>query len=156
MPTTSAILQARVSSSRLPGKVLKPILGRAMLLHQLDRVRRAGSLDDLVVATSTESGDDAIETMCAAEGIRCFRGSLNDVLDRFYQAALPFNPDYIVRLTGDCPLADPELIDRVVNFLITGGFDIAGAAPTFPDGLDVEAMRFSILETAWREATLPS
>ena len=156
MPTTVAILQARVSSSRRPGKVLKPILGRAMLLHQLDRVRRARSLDDLVVATSTESSDDALETMCAAEGIRCFRGSLNDVLDRFYQAALPLTPDYIVRLTGDCPVADPELIDRVVALLIAEQLDIAGAAPTFPDGLDVEAMRFSILETAWREATLPS
>ncbi len=155
-PRVLAILQARVSSSRLPEKVLKPILGRAMLLHQLDRVRRARSIDDLVVATSNESSDDAIETMCAAEGVRCFRGSLNDVLDRFYQAALPVHPDYIVRLTGDCPLADPELIDRVVDFLVTSGIDIAGAAPTFPDGLDVEAIRFSALETAWKEAVLPS
>jgi spore coat polysaccharide biosynthesis protein SpsF len=155
-PTVLAILQARVSSSRLPGKVLKPILGRAMLLHQLDRVRRAHSIDELVIATSTESSDDAIETMCAAEGIRCFRGSLNDVLDRFYQAALPTRPDYIVRLTGDCPLADPELIDRVVDYLIANGIDIAGAAPTYPDGLDVEAIRFSSLETAWKEAVLPS
>ncbi len=155
-PAVLAILQARVSSSRLPGKVLKPILGRAMLLHQLDRVRRARSIDELVVATSIEPSDDAIETLCAAEGVRCFRGSLDDVLDRFYQAALPTRPDYIVRLTGDCPLADPELIDRVVNLLITSGIDIAGAAPTFPDGLDVEAIRFSTLETAWKEAVLPS
>lgn len=155
-PAVLAILQARVSSSRLPGKVLKPILGRAMLLHQLDRVRRSRSIDELVVATSIEPSDDAIETLCAAEGVRCFRGSLHDVLDRFYQAALPTRPDYIVRLTGDCPLADPELIDRVVDLLITSGIDIAGAAPTFPDGLDVEAIRFSTLETAWKEAVLPS
>jgi spore coat polysaccharide biosynthesis protein SpsF len=157
--TTSvlAILQARVSSSRLPGKVLKPILGRPMLLHQLDRVRRARSIDALVVATSTEPGDDAIETICASAGVPCFRGSLDDVLDRFYQAALPFHPDYIVRLLGDCPLADPDLIDRVFEFLIAGGFDITGAAPTtFPDGLDVEAMRFEILEHAWRHAVRPS
>lgn len=154
--TVLCVLQARVSSSRLPGKVLKPILGRAMLLHQLDRVRRARALDALVVATSTEPSDDAIEALCASAGVSCFRGSLTDVLDRFYQAALPFRPEYIVRLTGDCPLADPELIDRVVEFLITGGFDMAGAAPTFPDGLDVEAMRFAILEHAWRHAVRPS
>src|SRR5712692_1849570 len=108
------ILQARASSSRLPGKVLKPILGRPMLLHQLDRVRRAKSLDALVVATSTDASDDAIEELCAAEGVACFRGSLDDVLDRFYQAALPFNPRHIARLTGDCPLIDPDLVDRVV------------------------------------------
>jgi len=151
-----AILQARVSSSRLPGKVLRPILGRPMLLHQLDRVRRARSLDALVVATSTDATDDAIEQLCASEGVRTFRGSLNDVLDRFYQAARPHSPRAVARLTGDCPLADPTLIDRVVDLFHSDRFDIAGAAPTFPDGLDVEVVRFDALEVAWREATLPS
>lgn len=156
-PTVLAILQARVSSSRLPGKVLKPILGRPMLLHQLDRVSRARSIDALVVATSTEPSDDPLEALCEVEGVRCVRGSLNDVLDRFYQAALPVHPRTIVRLTGDCPLADPDVIDRVVECMDTGGFDIAGASPeSFPDGLDVEAMRFAILEQAWKEAVLPS
>lgn len=150
------ILQARVSSSRLPGKVLKPILGRPMLQHQLDRVRRARSLDALVVATSTEPGDDAIESLCASAGVRCFRGSLNDVLDRFYQAARPHRPQVIVQLTGDCPLADPGLIDRVVEFFATGNFDIAGAAPSFPDGLDVAVFRFATLEYAWTHAVRPS
>lgn len=155
--TVLGILQARVSSSRLTGKVLKPILGRPMLLHQLDRVRRARALDALVVATSTEPSDDAIEALCASAGVRCFRGSLHDVLDRFYQAALPFSPQIVVRMLGDCPLNDPDVIDRVVEFLIAGGYDIAGAAPTtFPDGLDVEAMRFAILEQAWRQAVRPS
>jgi spore coat polysaccharide biosynthesis protein SpsF len=151
-----AIVQARVSSSRLPGKVLKPICGRPMLLHQLDRVRRARAVDAFVVATSTEASDDDIAALCESAGLPCFRGSLHDVLDRFYQAALPFTPRYIVRLTGDCPLADPDLIDRVVEFMIAGGYDIAGAAPTFPDGLDVEAMRFETLEHAWRHAVRPS
>ena len=150
------ILQARVSSSRLPGKVLKPILGRPMLLHQLDRVRRARSLDALVVATSTEPDDDAIETLCASAGVGCFRGSLNDVLDRFYQAARSYDAQIIVQLTGDCPLADPALIDRVVEFFVTGGFDIAGAAPSFPDGLDVAVFRFAMLEYAWTHAVRPS
>ena len=151
------LLQARVSSSRLPGKVLKPILGKPMLLRQIERVRRARSLDHLVVATSTDPSDDAIEELCASAGIDCFRGSLEDVLDRFYQAALRFTPQHIVRLTGDCPLADPELIDRVVAFYLTGGFDDAGNAveATFPDGLDVEVVRFAVLEQAWKEARRP-
>lgn len=151
-----AILQARVSSSRLPRKVLKPILGRPMLLHQLDRVRRARTLDALVVATSTDPADDAIAQLCATAGVDCFRGSLDDVLDRFYQAARRYTPQYVVRLTGDCPLADPELIDRVVNVCRTEALDYSGAEPSFPDGLDVEVMQFSALEEAWKEATRPS
>jgi spore coat polysaccharide biosynthesis protein SpsF len=153
-----AILQARMSSSRLPGKVLKPILGRPMLLHQIDRIRRARSLDALVVATSTDPSDDAVEALCTANGILCFRGSLDDVLDRFYQAARPFNPQHVVRMTGDCPVIDPAIIDRVVAFYLAGDFDHAGngVEPLFPDGLDVEILRFSILEYAWRHATLPS
>jgi spore coat polysaccharide biosynthesis protein SpsF len=152
------ILQARASSSRLPGKVLKPILGRPMLLHQLDRVRRARSLDALVVATSTDPSDDPVEALCASAGVACFRGSLHDVLDRFYQTAIGYRPPprVIVRLTGDCPLTDPGLIDRVVEFFGTGRFDIAGTAVTFPDGLDVEVVRFDILEQAWTQATRPS
>ncbi len=151
-----AILQARASSSRLPSKVLKPILGRPMLAHQLDRVRRARSLDALIVATSTDSSDDPIEQLCASEGVSCFRGSLHDVLDRYYQAALPLRPDAVARLMGDCPLADPVLIDRVVEFFQSGRFDIAGADGTHPDGLDVAVVRFDVLEYAWRHATRPS
>ncbi len=151
-----AILQARTSSSRLPGKVLKPILGRPMLLHQLDRVRRARSLDGIVVATSIDPTDDPIEALCREGGFECFRGSLTDVLDRFYQVALLHRPDAIVRLTGDCPLADPELIDRVVDFFATGRFDIAGTAETYPDGLDVEVIRFDVLGELWTQATRPS
>lgn len=156
-PSVLGILQARVSSSRLPGKVLKPILGRPMLLHQLDRIRRARSLDALVVATSTDASDDEIERLCASAGVACFRGSLDDVLDRFHQAALEFNPQHIVRMTGDCPLIDPDVIDRVVDFYLDGAFDIAGTEPTsFPDGLDVEILPFAILEEAWKQASLPS
>jgi spore coat polysaccharide biosynthesis protein SpsF len=157
MPKILGILQARASSSRLPGKVLKPILGRSMLLHQIDRVRRARSLDELMVATSDEPSDDPIEAVCASAGVRCFRGSLNDVLDRFYQAALPLRPELVVRLLGDCPLADPDLIDRVVAFQGTGQFDLAGAQmTTFPDGLDLDVIPFAILEDVWRHAVRPS
>ena len=154
----AAILQARVSSSRLPGKVLKPILGKPMLLLQVERVNRARRIERLVVATSTDRSDDAVETLCRSNGIACSRGSLADVLDRYYQAAKPLGAEHIVRLTGDCPLADPAVIDAVIAFHIEGGYDYTSNTlePTWPDGLDVEVVRFSCLEAAWKEATLPS
>lgn len=154
-----AILQARVSSSRLPGKVLLPLLGQPMLARQLERVRRATLIDQLVVATSADSADDPLALLCEQAGTACYRGQLDDVLDRFYQAALPYRPDYVVRLTGDCPLADPALIDRVIGSCLDSGCDYLSntiAPATFPDGLDVEVMRFSALELAWREAQLGS
>ena len=157
-PNILTILQARTSSSRLPGKVLLPLLGKPMLARQLERVRRARHIGRLVVATSTDGADDAVERLCREEGVECHRGSLDDVLDRFYQAALPRKPEVVVRLTGDCPLADPAVIDAVIDFFLAGGYDYASNAvePTFPDGLDVEVFRFECLETAWREARLPS
>jgi glutamate-1-semialdehyde 2,1-aminomutase len=153
-----AILQARASSTRLPGKVLKPILGEAMLYRQLERLRRAKSLDALVVATSTHPSDDPIESLCKAHGIAVFRGSLEDVLDRFHGAAKGHNPDHVVRLTGDCPLVDPALLDQVVARHLEGGFDYTSNAQqaSFPDGLDVEVLTWRSLEEAWREAKLPS
>lgn len=153
-----AVLQARAGSSRLPGKVLKPILGKPMLERQLERVRRATSLDCIVVATSTERADDAIEQLCRAIEVPVFRGSLDDVLDRFYNAAAPYAAEHVVRLTGDCPLADPEVIDAVVSMHVTHGYDYTSNVepPTFPDGLDAEIVRFAALEQAWREAKLPS
>src|SRR5262249_39712868 len=151
-----AILQARASSSRLPLKVLNPILGRPMLAHQIDRIRRARSLDALIVATSTDASDDPIADLCRSEDVDCFRGSLNDVLDRFYQAAVRNRPRAITRLTGDCPLTDPALIDRAVDVFQTGGFALAATAETYPDGLDVEVVRFDTLTDAWQHATAPS
>lgn len=153
-----AMLQARVSSSRLPGKVLKPILGVPMLGRQIERVQRAKSIDRLLVATSNDVTDNPIEQWCRQSGVECFRGNLDDVLDRFYQAAKPIDPEHVVRLTGDCPLADPDLIDEVIQFHISGDFDYSTNAiePTYPDGLDVEVFRFACLEQAWREAKLPS
>ncbi|MHB8840890.1 MAG: cytidylyltransferase domain-containing protein [Candidatus Aquicultor sp.] len=153
-----AILQARTSSTRLPGKVLKPILGVPMLLRQIERIKHSRLIDRLVVATSTDLTDDPIEQLCLHNDIACFRGDLDDVLDRFYQAAKPFQPDHMVRLTGDCPLADPQLIDKVIETHIKGVFDYTSDAlePTYPDGLDAEVFRFLCLEQAWREAELPS
>jgi spore coat polysaccharide biosynthesis protein SpsF len=153
-----AILQARVSSTRLPGKVLKTIVGKPMVLHQLERLRRVRSFDKLVVATSTEESDLPLVELCRREKIECYAGSLDDVLDRFYQTAQKLNPDTIVRLTGDCPLTDPELIDEVIQFHMDGGYDHSSNSvePTFPNGLDVSVFKYTCLEQAWNEATLPS
>ena len=154
-----AILQARMSSSRLPGKVLKPILGRPMILLQIERIRDARRVDRLVVATSTDASDDVLVERCAADGVECERGSLDDVLDRFYQVALKFVPAHVIRLTGDCPLIDPDVLDAVIAFHIDGGFDYTSNALdeiTFPNGLDVEVMRFACLERTWKEARFPS
>lgn len=153
-----AILQARVSSTRLPGKVLKLILGKPMLSLQLERIKRSKKIEQIVVATSTESSDDVIETLCQDLQITCYRGSLDDVLERFYKAALKYLPEHVVRLTGDCPLIDPQIIDDVIDFYLSGDFDYVSNSlePTFPDGLDVEVFSFSVLEIAWHEAVLPS
>lgn len=153
-----AIIQARSSSTRLPGKVLKPILGVPMLLRQIERVVRSRRIENLVVATSVDPSDNEIERLCQSNRIECIRGSLDDVLDRFYRAATKFQPDHVVRLTADCPLSDPDVIDRVIEFYESGNFDYASNTiePTFPDGLDVEVFRAQCLYEAWQEARLPS
>lgn len=149
-----AILQARMSSSRLPGKVLRDLLGQPMLLRQIERIKRSKCIDKLVLATSTDKSDDAIEKIAKENGIECFRGSLEDVLDRFYQAAKQYNPEHIVRLTGDCPLIDWEVIDEVIDLHIKDNNDYTNntITPTFPDGLDVEIIKYNIFEYTWENA----
>ena len=143
-----------MSSRRLPGKVARPILGRPMLGLQIERVLRAKRIDRLVVATSTQPEDDRVAEVAEEFGASVFRGSLEDVLDRFYRAAEAHRSEYIVRLTGDCPLADPQLIDAVIEYALNGGYDYASntLTPTWPDGLDVEVVRFETLAQAWRDA----
>lgn len=152
------ILQARVSSTRLPAKVLRPILNRPMIALQIERLKRIRQIDRLVLATSSDPVDERLAEISTQEGIDCYKGSLDDVLDRFYQAALPYKPDYVVRLTGDCPLVDPGVIDDLIRFFLEGGYDYCSNClePTFPDGLDAEVFRFDCLERAWHEALLPS
>ncbi|WP_313760973.1 glycosyltransferase family protein [Rhizobium sp.] len=157
--TVLAILQARVSSSRLPKKVLAPILGKPMLARQIERLKHSETIDRLVVATSNDPSDDALVGLCADIGISCHRGSLNDVLQRFAGAFEAFGPaDTIVRLTGDCPLADPAVIDRVIREHLASGADYTTNAIecTWPDGLDAEVMRGAVLRSAASEAALPS
>ncbi len=153
-----AILQARLSSTRLPGKVLKPILGEPMLLRQIERVKRIQGIDRLIVATTDESGDQPIADLCTAHDIEFFRGDLNDVLKRFYEACASIQPDFVTRLTGDCPLIDPQVAGNVISFFHESGADYATNAvqPTYPDGLDIEIFKFSCLKSAYEFAHLPS
>lgn len=152
-----AILQARMSSTRLPGKVLLPMLGEPAMARQLGRIKRACRLDNIIVATSVEPEDDRILAVSRDLGIECFRGSLHDVLDRYYQAALARGPDHVVRLTADCPLTDWRLIDEVVDLHLSGGYDYTsnGVERTYPIGLDAEIMTFAALEAAWRRSSEP-
>jgi spore coat polysaccharide biosynthesis protein SpsF len=158
MTRVAAIIQARMSSTRFPGKALQPLLGLPLIVFMAQRARAAKRITDLAVATSTDASDDALADALKQYGIACFRGDLNDVLDRFYQAARGFDPGIVVRLTGDCPLIDPFLIDEVIGALEKEGVDYASNVdpPSFPDGLDVECCRFTALERTWREARLPS
>jgi spore coat polysaccharide biosynthesis protein SpsF len=153
---TIAVLQARTSSSRLPGKVLCELAGKPMIVRQIERIRRARLLDGLVVATSADASDDELARVIVAEGIAVFRGSLDDVLGRFVGALAQYPAEHVVRLTGDCPLADPDVIDGVIAHHLAGAADISGNQnqPTFPDGLDVEIVRADCLREAATEATL--
>ena len=158
MNKTVALIQARFSSTRLPGKVLKHVFNKPMLLQQIERVSRSKSIDHICVVTSSDYTDYQLVEVLIREDIEYYRGSLDDVLDRFYQAAVTFQADNIVRLTGDCPLIDPLLIDEVVQLHLHGGFDYSSnvLSPTFPDGLDVEVVSFPALEKTWKEAKLLS
>ena len=160
-----AIVQARMGSTRLPGKVLKPIMGKPMLWYLVKRLERTAYVDKVVVATSEEKDNDVIRDFCKQYSINCFSGSENDVLDRFYKAAKQYNSDVVIRITGDCPLLDPGLIGEMLKEFITSNqYDHYGVAcgagasteefngHRYPDGLDAEIFKFSVLETAWNKA----
>ncbi len=171
LPLTVAIIQARMASTRLPNKVLLDIGGRPMLEWVVERTRRARAVDRVVVATSTDKADDPIAEFCKKKGYLCFRGSQHDVLDRFYQIGKDMNALVVVRITADCPLIDPALISKTVQFLWGGfGGDTLMGKPlhdftanrlpppwgrTYPVGLDVEVCAFKVLKTAWEEAKKP-
>jgi spore coat polysaccharide biosynthesis protein SpsF (cytidylyltransferase family) len=152
---TVALIQARMSSSRLPGKVLEPLQGMPLIVYMARRAARARLLDELRIVTSTDASDDALADAVSAAGLPVFRGSLDDVLDRYAAAAAASNAGEIVRLTGDCPLIDPDVIDAVVAARRSAGTDYASniAPPTFPDGMDVECFSRATLERAHAQAT---
>jgi spore coat polysaccharide biosynthesis protein SpsF len=156
-----AVIQARMSSTRLPGKVLQDVAGEPMLARVVQRTRRAGSIDETVVAATVEPGDAPIAELCAARGWPCFRGSLEDVLDRYYQAARSYQADAVVRITSDCPLIDPGVVDEVVTAFLERQPQADYASNvvlprTYPRGLDTEVMSFAALERAALEATDPA
>jgi spore coat polysaccharide biosynthesis protein SpsF len=156
---TVAIIQARMSSSRLPGKVLKEAGGRPLLERMVERVKRSERVDEVLVATTVDPSDDTIADFCKQNGIKYFRGNLMDVLDRYYQASLAASAQIVVRLTGDCPLIDPALIDETLALMESKQADFAcnrlppPMTRTYPIGLDVEAVTFAALKTAWKLAT---
>lgn len=150
------MIQARCGSSRLPGKVLKELCGKPMLLRMIERVKKSVEIDDIIVVTTIDKGDLPIVSLCSSNGIRVFVGSENDVLDRYYQAARLLKPDYIIRLTADCPCFDSQLLDDAIHQL-HGETDYLGMiSETFPDGLDLEIMKFDALAEAWKNARLSS
>lgn len=152
------IVQARTGSTRLPRKVLLPLMDKTVLEHVLDRVNEAKTVSDTVVATTIEVADMEIVRLCAKNNVRVFCGSQDDVLDRYYQVAKLLKPDNVVRITADCPLTDYQLIDKVVNEHIHGNYDYTSntIGETYPDGLDVEVMKFAVLKESWAEAKLSS
>lgn len=147
-----------MASSRLPGKVLKDIAGQPMLVHVVEHAHKAHTITDVVVATTTQPEDDAIEELCKERSYPCYRGSVHDVLDRYYQAACLFAADVVVRLTSDCPLLDAGVVDHTVQEFLNSGVDFAANRlpppfkRTYPIGLDTEVCTFAALEKAWMEA----
>ncbi len=159
--TVAAIIQARMGSTRLPGKVLKPIIGKPILWHVVNRTRQARLVDKVIVATTTLEDDQPIVDLCTSEGWLCFRGSENDLLDRYYQAASHYGADVIVRITSDCPLIDPGVVDKVVGEFLKGRSRldyVSNGLPhrTYPRGLDTEVFSFATLKKAWSEDADPA
>ena len=156
---TVIIVQARMSSSRLPGKVLLPILGKSLLHRMMERLQMIKHKAQIVIATSGEINDDIIEQEATEIGVPCFRGSMNNLLDRHYQAAKKYNATTVLKIPSDCPLIDPEIIDRVLDFYFNqpGIYDYVSNLhpPSFPDGNDVEVMTMACLARVWNEANRP-
>lgn len=153
------IIQARMGSTRLPRKVLKLILGRPMLALMIERVSMAKKINETIIATTTNPSDEVIVDFCQKSKIKCVRGSESDVLDRYYQTAKSAAADIVVRLTADCPLIDPAVVDKIIEAFLKHypDIDFAGNVqkPTYPDGMDTEVFTFQALERAWKETSNP-
>ena len=155
-----AIIQARMGSTRLPGKIMLPVLDKPVLEHLIDRVRKSSNIDEIIIATSDNKSDDIIEIFCKTQKIKCFRGSEKDVLLRYFEAAKKFSIDTIVRLTSDTPLLDPKVIDKVILKYNESEYDfVSNVFPlprTYPDGYNVEIFSMEILKQVNYEAVKPS
>jgi spore coat polysaccharide biosynthesis protein SpsF len=160
-----AIIQARMGSTRLPGKVLKDIAGKPVLWHEINRLKETKLINEIVVATTRKAEDQQIITLAADSGVKSYAGNEEDVLDRYYQAAKKYRADVIVRVTSDCPLLDPDIVDEVIRYFSENTFDYVSntwasaqgdSKQTYPVGLDTEVFSFEALKRAWKEAKLPS
>lgn len=153
-PLTILITQARMGSTRLPGKVMLEVNHESLLKIHLNRLAKCKNVDIIIVATTTNSSDDLLANKVVDWGFKVFRGSENDVLDRFYNAVIKIKPKWIVRVTSDCPLIDPNLVDDVIEATKLANKDYGSNVidETFPDGQDVEVIKFTALETAWKNA----
>jgi spore coat polysaccharide biosynthesis protein SpsF len=163
-----AIIQARISSTRLSGKVLRKIENEPMLYHVINQVRGSKLIKDIIIVTTTMPQDEVIVKYCKKNNIKCFRGSSTDLLDRYYKCAKKFGIDPIVRITSDCPLIDPKVIDKAITKFLKGSFDYVAnnlekhegkwdnSTCNFPQGMTVEISSFKTLEQAWKKAKKPS
>jgi len=151
------VVQVRRGSSRLPDKVFRPLSGKSLFVRQVERVKASRLCGQVVVATTTNAADDLVWEVCQQEGLECFRGHDQDLLDRHYQAALKYGADIVIKIPGDCPLIDPTVIDAVIGYYLENAdkYDyVSNLHPaTFPDGNDVEIMPMSVMEEAWKNAT---
>jgi spore coat polysaccharide biosynthesis protein SpsF len=154
----ATIVQARMTSTRLPGKVLKEVMGRPLLSYLIERLRFCRFSGKIILATTTNEEDNAIALLAKREKLAVYRGSENDVLDRYYKTAKEFRVDHVIRITSDCPLLDPRVTDLVVSHYLEGKYDYVSnvLARRYPDGLDTEVFSFQALEKTWQEAKLPS
>jgi len=152
------ITQARIGSTRLPSKVLKEIEGKSLLQIHLERLKKSTYGNNIVVATTFEDGVEKIIKIAKSVEVDFYQGDTNDVLDRFYNAAKGKNPDYIVRVTSDCPLLDPVLMDEIIQLAVVNDLDYTTNTliEAFPDGQDVEVIKWSAFEKSWKETSLKS
>ena len=152
--SVNAIIQARCGSTRFPNKVFALIDGKPLLWHVVNRLKYATKIDDIIVATTVSEKDDKIEEWCKEDNVHCFRGSEENVLNRYYSASEAFPSDYVVRITADDPFKEPKVIDAVITKLIEEGYDHVtnNLPPSFPEGLDCEAFKKSALDRSEKEA----
>ena len=153
-----AIIQVRMGSTRLPGKVLKKLNGITVLESLLNQLNYSKLLNDKIIATTSNSEDDVIVNFCKSKEIKYFRGSQDDVLDRYYNCAKKFSINTIIRITSDCPLMDPQVVDDVIDFYLKNSYDYVNNfyKRTYPYGNDVEIFSLKVLEKVWEKATKPS
>lgn len=152
---TAAIIQARMGSTRLPGKVLKQLNGKPLLANIISRIEKCKKIDQVMVATTTNPNDDKLVDWCLKNQIKCFRGDENNVLKRYYDAATFIHADIVVRITADDPFKDPQIIDAVVDQLQTNQLDFSfnNCPPSFPEGLDTEVFTYSAIKRAYESQT---